>query len=191
MSDCELWNRPAIGVTLLGALRERMRQPGGAEALGPTLVWLVKDFGTECDKGLRIEAIHDGGNIIVIDTFWSPALYGLEQRRQVELDTTARAYLERLEAQRRAAGWNGNLPAVMPSRPEHTHDFTARTITSFLPLKKGRRRHLTTTHGCCACGLSEPMFDHLIGADAPIRKDKVRVSIIPASAITERWRKGE
>lgn len=45
---------------------------------------------------------------------------------------------------------------------QHIHDFTARTIAAFLPLKKGRRRHQTTTHGCCACGLSEPMFDHLL-----------------------------
>ena len=56
--------------------------------------------------------------------------------------------------------------------PEHIHDFTARTITALVPLKKGRRRHLTTTHGCCACGLSELMFDHLIGADARPAKRK-------------------
>ena len=44
---------------------------------------------------------------------------------------------------------------------QHIHDFTARTITGFWT-PKGRRRTLKREHGCCACGLSEPMFDHLL-----------------------------
>jgi ribosomal protein S27AE len=44
---------------------------------------------------------------------------------------------------------------------DHTHDFTHRRVTAFLPLKRGRRRHQTTTYGCCVCGASQPMAEHL------------------------------